>query len=642
MKKDVILPIYLRKGITPLKSGYPKRPKLLVFDTETESSTTGDPYLLTFYDGEKPQYIKVTRETVLTEFMGYLVEKCRKRDITILFAHNLEFDLGAVLCDRQNEVFQYRKPPLIDVLRNGEYLGTINLYPQKTWFATIELINRARVKVVDSANFIRGSLYNISRELGLPIKKSTRPSLVTEGRSPLDRSEWNSLRLYCNREIKAQYELARYILDIHRKYDVKYSVSIANLSQHIFRKHFLECEIPQIPEHIRQLAEFCIHGGRAECFVGTPTVIPDVRMYDYNSFYPWAMTLLPPMTEGEWIHVDHFADGFEGFYVVSGQISDCRWPVVLKSAEGFRYAHDEYVTDLPICSYELREALRCGEIVIDEIDGWIWIPSKDSVNPFKNYVEHFYQLKEEHRDEYSQHLQYKLLLNSLYGKTYQALRVTDFVEEPELVWDSDRKKAKRNYIKYRAGGLYLPHIGAWITSLCRTKLHEDMHRYEALDCATDSFKTLLEVQTGFDLGGLKLEAKGLLLIVRPKLYVMFSPESQTKIEECGSLRDYLNSIDIKDLHYPRDIVKYALHGFWGNVHDLLRLYRDVETEYLCKHMNRIRESLRQNKTPRQMETLKRRVKVRWEDEVGFCGLKKGVASNTLELCSDQCFNCPYL
>ena len=54
MNKDVILPAYLMHGIKPLKYGYPKKPKLLVFDTETESATTGDPYFLIFYNGVKP------------------------------------------------------------------------------------------------------------------------------------------------------------------------------------------------------------------------------------------------------------------------------------------------------------------------------------------------------------------------------------------------------------------------------------------------------------------------------------------------------------------------------------------------------------------------------------------------------------
>ena len=178
-------------------------------------------------------------------------------------------------------------------------------------------------------------------------------------------------------------------------------------------------------------------------------------MYDYSSFYPWAMKQLPPITDGEWIAVNHFVDDYEGFYVISGKVAKCKWPIVLKSAKGFAYANNEYVRNLTICSYELREALRSKELEMDEVKGWIWIPSEESKNPFKDYVEEFYELKEKHREEYSQYLQNKLLLNSLYGKTYQAIRLPDYQEAADLIWEPKEQYAKRNVILYRAGGLYL-------------------------------------------------------------------------------------------------------------------------------------------------------------------------------------------
>jgi hypothetical protein len=353
------------------------------------------------------------------------------------------------------------------------------------------------------------------------------------------------------------------------------------------------------------------------------------------------MTELPPITSGEWAQVDEIRDKYEGFYKVTGSVSDCKWPVVLKSAKGFHFAKDEQVKELPLVSYELREALRAREIKVDEVEGWIWIPGDDALNPFKAYVEHFYKLKEQHRDETSLYLQNKLLLNSLYGKTYQALRMHGYDEEPELLWDMEKGYAKKNRILYRAGGLYLPHVGSWITSLSRAKLHMDMHRYEAIDCATDSFKTLKDVETGGGLGDLKFVAEGLLLMVRPKLYVMFSNDVAERVQDSGSLRGFLKSTDSSSLRYPKDVVKYALHGFWGNVWQLLNLYRDKSDEYLAQHMTKIRESIRQRKQPRVMETQQRRLRVNWENEVGFCGLTKKTALKTRELCTDQCYTCPY-
>ena len=633
MKKKVYIPPWLKEGIHPLKNSYPKRPNLIVFDTETESRETGDPYLLTLYDGVKPKYLRVNPKTIAQEFMRYLLEHCPNRRSHILFAHNLQFDITAVLALNQEEIFRWKSPPPIVIQGEEGELGSVKVFPQKTWFAQVHLPSGVNVKVVDSGNFIRGSLYDISRELNLPCKKEKAPDWL--GGVPENSYEWKELIRYCRAEIKAEYALAEYILGIHRRYDAGFSVSIAQLGSKIFRKRFLLDKISQTPYPVRGLAEFCIHGGRAECFTSHPAVIPDVKMYDYNSFYPWAMANLPPLTEGRWEEINEFADGYEGFYKVTGFVTDCKWPMVLKSSKGFRFAKDEYIKGLPLVSYEVREALRNEELVLEEVEGWVWVPEEGEVNPFKAFVEEFYGLKEKHRGETAQYLQYKLLLNSLYGKTYQALRMHGYDEEPELIWD-EKKGYVKNQILYRAGGLYLPHVGSWITSMCRAKLHEDMHKFRAIDCATDSFKTLEDVPTGTGLGDLKFVAGGLLLMIRPKLYVMFSNEVAKRVAETGDLREFLKSVDVNALRYPEDIVKYAHHGFWGNVYQLLELYRDKSNQYFVQHMTKIRESIRQNKNPRVMETQRRSLRVDWRNEVGFCGLTKKLATQTRELCTDQC------
>jgi len=350
---------------------------------------------------------------------------------------------------------------------------------------------------------------------------------------------------------------------------------------------------------------------------------------------------LPPITKGVWQKVDEFVGDYEGFYRVSGKVTECTYPIIIKSSSRFNFASGQYVRDVLIPSYELREALRLNEIKIDEITGWVWIPGEDASNPFADYVYHFYKFKNESRNNFPLYTQNKLLLNSLYGKTYQAIRKTDYEEAPEYVRDEKSGRLIKNRILYRAGGLYLPHVGAWITSLCRAKLHEDMHRYEAIDCATDSFKTKQKVSVNNELGGLKPVCEGLLLIIRPKLYAMFSARIQDKVQRVGDLRSYLKQVGVDSLRNGQDLVKVALHGFWGSVYDFLKIFREGKTEYSCQHMTKIRESIRQRKAPRVMETQHRHVRVNWEDEVGLCGFKKKEAIKKMELCCDNCFLCAY-
>lgn len=334
---------------------------------------------------------------------------------------------------------------------------------------------------------------------------------------------------------------------------------------------------------------------------------------------------------------------YEGFFKVSGYVEKCKYPIILKSPSSIEYANGERITNVWIPSYELREALRSNELKIDfeKLLGYVWKPDGEATNPFKDYVEHFYSLKNNSEKNSPLYLANKLLLNALYGKTYQAIKQTDFEEEPEYVWNEVLQKPVKNKILYRAGGLYLPHVGSWITSLCRAKLHEDLHKYEAIDCATDSFKTLHTILEGNGLGDKKLVCQGLLLLIRSKLYVMFSEGVQKEVMQFRSLREWLKNIRIEDLENGKDIVRYALHGFWGNVHNLLELYRDKKKEYFIKHMTKIREAIRQRKQARIMEMQTRALKIDWSNERGLCGMPVQQALKTLELCNLSCFTCAH-
>jgi hypothetical protein len=335
-------------------------------------------------------------------------------------------------------------------------------------------------------------------------------------------------------------------------------------------------------------------------------------MYDYNSFYPYSMANLPGLTKGEWKPVDGFDPDHEGFYYISGYVKQCPYPIIIKSTSKMDYANDEQISNVPISSCELKEALSCNELELSKVFGYIWVPHAESKNPFKPYVEHFYAQKEKYPKNSPLNTQAKLALNSLYGKTYQALL------DPESENLEDFKVLPNHRVAkidkwYRAGGLYLPHVGAWITSQGRAMLHRDLHRYSGIDCATDSFKTTMSVPTGTELGALKKEVEGLLLLLRPKVYVMFSPKWQNEILQCGNLPAYLAK-EMPKMKVGKDeaIIKFALHGFQGNVHTLLEMIAENKFTYEARHMVKIGEAIRQHKQPRVMELQKRTLNVDWQ------------------------------
>ena len=617
MDKNVKLPIWPKTHVKPLKSNYPKQHKLFVFDTETLSATTGEAYLLIFYDGKNVYSRKVNKNVIEYAFLDYLLKNCTSKKFSyILIAHNLPFDLTAVFDKHRNLIFGYEDRLFKCFDENHEkLLATVHFYTHKIWFAQIKLCNGVNIKVVDSFAFIHGSLYNLSRILGFKYKKRERPFFVQHGGKPKNNDEWGELYHYCHAEIKAQYELGEWILNLHKKYDVTFCVSIAQLSSKIFRKHFLKQPISQIPEHIRGLAEQTIHGGRASVFVSTPCLIFDVKMYDYNSFYPYSMANLPNITKGVWEKVECFDDEHEGFYWISGFVKPCKYPLIIKNIASMIFANNEYVSNVPIASYELREALRNHELDLKKIHGYVWIPHEKAVNPFKHYVEHFYEEKNRYEKTNPLYIQAKLLLNSLYGKTYQTLLDEESQNQPDCYVDFKHNRLVDIKKFWRAGGLYLPHIGSWITSQCRAILHKSLHDYEGIDCSTDSFKTTMNVPTSHELGQLKLESEGMLLLLRAKMYVMFSLNTQENFLDSNLpftvwLKQNLGSLKIgKD----KDIVKFATHGFWGKPSRLLDMVANGKYVYEVKRMRKIREALRQHKNPRVMFTQKRALKMNWSD-----------------------------
>jgi len=581
-----------------------------VFDTETYSKgarATGESYLLIIYDGKTVFTRKVNNSIILDVFLDYLLEHCTSRKTSyILVAHNIGFDLTAIFDKYRNNLFSGTSSTHEHYDRNGNLKATIKFFTHKIWFAQIKLANGVNIKAVDSIAFIQGSLYNLSRILGFKYVKREKPSFL--GRKPRNRNEWRELYRYCYAEIKAEYELAQWIMNMHQKYDVTFCVSIAQLSSKIFRKHFLKTSIPQIPEHIRKLAEYTIHGGRASVFVmTTPTLIFNVKMYDFNSFYSYSMATLPNITEGEWREVNKFDIEHEGFYWINGYVKPCKYPLIIKSISSMDFANNEYVSKIPIASYELREALRNNEIRLDKAHGYVWIPHENSVNPFKDYVEHFFKEKNRYENINPLYIQAKLILNSLYGKCYQTLIDEKSENQADYYIDFKKNCLVKLEKQWKAGGLYLPHVGSWITSQCRALLHKALHDYQAIDCSTDSFKTNMNLQTSSKLGGLKKECEGMLLLLRPKLYVMFSLEKQKEFlnQNLGFRRWLKKNLGSLEIGKNKDIIKFATHGFWGKPSRLLEMVAHGDFYYEKTRMRKIREALRQHKNPRVMFTQKR-------------------------------------
>ncbi|MGQ9514892.1 MAG: hypothetical protein ACUVTL_07595 [Thermoproteota archaeon] len=101
------------------------------------------------------------------------------------------------------------------------------------------------------------------------------------------------------------------------------------------------------------------------------------------------------------------------------------------------------------------------------------------------------------------------------------------------------------------------------------------------------------------------------MLLRAKLYVMFSIDRQKEILQNGNIKEYLQK-ELLSLEAGKDIIKFALHGFQGNVYILLSMFANTRYNYSVKNMVKIREALKQHKQARTMITQNRTLKVNWK------------------------------
>jgi hypothetical protein len=412
-------------------------------------------------------------------------------------------------------------------------------------------IGRRRWLLVDTMNFFKTSLERACERLRLPVKKRPRPSYLGE-RMPTE-GEWPAFEAYALDDARATCELAKFIIAHHEEFKIRPTVSVAAMAGRIFQAQFLRrTRIPFPDDGLLRASLLSYHGGKNGLYV-PPATYDEVAEVDIVSAYPHAMTELPPLTLGHWEPVREYVPGAAGVYHVRGEVVDsCPYGVFLETGSTRKIQRGSF--DSWVTGWELASAMN--EVAIDTVEGHVWIPGAGSINPFAEYVALFFDKKQHTSPDDPRREMYKLLLNALYGKTIQ--RIQDDRHD-HLV----------------AGSLFNPFWASQITGHCRARLHALEHQYRALHTSTDSILTQApEVLTGSGLGDLEIKARGRLILLRNKLYLI--QDSQGRV------------------------VKSALHGFRGTALELLDLVGRGGGTYPIRHMVRPREALKTGEQPFRM------------------------------------------
>lgn len=541
-------------------------------DTET---IEGEPLTFQFFSlhpkRERIYWIDDPREATATLFKW--ISSLPTGSEHVVYVHNLEFDLVSFFWDCKEKLVASSDGEFDFSLDGWRISG---VYGAPTYARVTDPHRNRRVLFVDSFSYYRTSLAAAAEVFCPHLPKLKRPDGLGTKRFARGDEEFIA---YAMRDAEIACYIGESLEQLHDEFDLTQTVSVADMAARIFRHRFLQRTIPQPTRPVIEAALHAYHGGKNNMPVA-PGWYLGVSSLDISSAYPHAMAGFPSFSVADAYRVFRGTKVKRvpdlGVYRISGKAAACDWPAL--------FAHDftalsGSVEGVWVGGHELNEALAAGEFAPKKVEGWCYDADRDKFeSPFAGFVADFYQRKEAEKDK-GRRAMYKFILNSLSGKFIQT-RKKQKVTHVDI--ESGRVSEAGELV---AGGMFHPFIAQAITGHTRARIHGLEHRFKALHTATDGIftqaKHLPNEPKG--LGALVCEARGDLLLLRNKLYVLYSDEGKTPSAVFAGKR----------------IAKAALHGFAGTVADLERLVATNRRRYRATRVNRLRDALKRGLTPNE-------------------------------------------
>lgn len=226
-------------------------------------------------------------------------------------------------------------------------------------------------------------------------------------------------------------------------------------------------------EHRNGLLDYSMrsyHGGKIESYI--LGYLPNAKVIDITSAYPYAMTMLPKMTNRIIYSTDPelLKDFFYAFIKVEIEIPDHNLihpliienPINKSNLSPYGFIPNDLIKDHPIITKLEYDYLIKKGCIVKVID--YYAIRHETTYLYEKMINKLFSerlLCKKTNPSLSQ--MYKIILNSLYGITYE---LTD------VYTDIDNKI---EWIGYRAGEFFMPPIASYITAFTRTYLSSISH-----------------------------------------------------------------------------------------------------------------------------------------------------------------------
>lgn len=557
-------------------------PTIIGFDTETFE---GPPITAQFFSEQLPGVnacLFVTEGNITQVCLRHLARYCKSGEF-VVYGHNLKFDLLSLFYPRHKELVKKS---------DGTFSFTYDKWLIEGIYGVPTFCRMYRdgcsVTIVDSYGWFRTSLARAASLVCPGLPKLHRPEGLGQKRFAEDDMDFIQ---YAMRDAEVAYYLGLAIDEMHHEFDLKQSISVANMAANIFQQHYISEAAPIYNTGPRILAgaRASYHGGKNNVYPGAaPAWHSHVDAWDLSSAYPHAMTQLPAFSRPNLFAAARVMPARtrevsdHGVYCISGTMATCAWPSLFESTQRAMTPLRGAFENQWVTGYELNEALRTDEVKLTHIFGHIYDTGRDPVHVtgLQRYVTDFYKMKSDADNPVHRYL-YKTLLNSIYGKFIQQRDVED----------------EQGNIHKKPGPLYHPFMASLITGHTRAVMHRLEHDVQAIHTATDGVfcgSNNSPKDGKFDfapvsgIGSITSEGEDMeLCLLRNKCYLLYTDKP---------------GIGIKSFNRPnRYIAKYATHGFQGGPKVLEELVLKNRRKYTVEKPNTLRQSVKLGRVPNKFE-----------------------------------------
>jgi len=412
------------------------------------------------------------------------------------------------------------------------------------------IIDKPRVNFKDSVMLLPFSLKRLTEVFGVEHQKillADNPEakeLIYQDLRKLP--DWQE---YLEHDCKGLYEVLEKFNAFIGQYNAKLKTTLASQAMSIYKNNFAPKKFDIFSQKEDMIRDGYV-GGRTEVF---KKYGESLFYYDFNSLYPYIMRKYK-VPIGTYRVVDCPNSYNTGFIDATIRVDDLEIPFLHYKSSKLLYPTGEFRGVYTYPEIDFAESLGY------DINYNYIIEFEESDYIFKDYVDHFYNKKQNATNDIDYQLS-KLLLNSLYGKFGQNRNNETIISNPEEIlgltpYDEELNLfKKRSFNKY---GTILPHIAAYVTAYARIELYKKFMEVgfdNVFYCDTDSIISSKELSTGNNLGELKLEdeiQEGIFLA--PKTYGYINNKDEVVLKCKG--------FDVEKLSF--NVYREALAGKYDN------------------------------------------------------------------------------